>query len=82
MSLKQRTINPMQYSPPMVIISRGRSHKPDSTVFVQFSSVLETPWGIKVSKNSRSTNQPYARKLSPVLDDWIFAGQIPVERNL
>jgi len=39
------------------------------------SPVLEPPWSIKVGKNSRSPNQPYARKLAPVLDDWIFAGQ-------
>ncbi|MHC4560301.1 MAG: hypothetical protein ACYS80_23705 [Planctomycetota bacterium] len=41
---------------------------------MQPGSVLEPPWGIEIGKNRRRANRADARKLTPRLDDGIFAG--------
>jgi hypothetical protein len=41
---------------------------------VQLRSVLEPPGSIEIGKDRRRANEPYAWKLTPGLDDGIFAG--------
>ena len=41
------------------------SYKSDTTVSVQFRSILEPPWCIEIGKNRRRSNYPYAWKSTP-----------------
>ena len=60
--------------PALLIRSTAGSDKSDTAVLMQLRSILEPPGGIEIGEDGRRANHANTRKLTPGLDDGIFAG--------